>query len=62
VTPSRKAGFYLLAVAVVVALGARSPHQLIAIVPTTPLFALVGFLLVVAPDALEQLLITGGLT
>lgn len=54
-------GFALLAVAVVLAVAARSPRQLLAIAVWTVPAAVIGSGLVAAPDALEQLLITGSL-
>lgn len=54
--------FCVLAVALVIALGARSARQLVLVLAATPVFAVLGFVLVSAPDALEQLVITGSVT
>jgi hypothetical protein len=51
----------VVGIVVVLALGVRSPRQLALVALWTPPMAVLGVLLVSAPDALEQLLITGSL-
>ena len=52
-------GFTVLAVAAVLAVAVRSPRQLAEVALWTPPMLAAGWLLVSAPDLLEQLLITG---
>jgi type III secretory pathway component EscS len=51
----------VVGIVVVLALGVRSPRQPALVALCTPLMAVLGVLLVSAPDVLEQLLITGSL-
>lgn len=54
-------GFAVLAVIAVLAVAVRTPRQLLEIAAWTVPAAALGYALVSAPDALEQLLITGSL-
>lgn len=54
-------GFAVLAVIAVLAVAVRTPRQLLEIAAWTVPAAAIGYALVSAPDALEQLLITGSL-